>query len=201
LDKALRKIVSKGHRLHVVDEAGPCGFVIWRHLITQDIACEVVAPSSIPKRSGNRVKADRRDALMLARLSRSGDLTAVRVPNKALAQFKHRVVELTGRSWGRARTQTVLRTVCAWRGAGPMARCALQGYRWNTGSTSWGNTFGAERHTSASASTTAWCLNWTRLDQAANPHVLLEAVALGSHEDQEPVEPPTADPHGGWCGG
>lgn len=83
LDKALRKLVSKGHRLHVVYEAGPCGFVIWRHLTAQGLACEVVAPSSIPKRSGDRVKTDRRDAMMLARLSRSGDLTAVRVPGAA----------------------------------------------------------------------------------------------------------------------
>jgi len=80
LDKALRKLISKGHRLHVVYEAGPCGFVIWRHLTALGTQCEVVAPSSIPKRSGDRVKTDRRDALMLARLSRSGDLTAVRVP-------------------------------------------------------------------------------------------------------------------------
>ena len=55
LDKALRKIISRGHRLHVVYEAGPCGFVIWRHLSAQGIACEVVAPSSIPKRAGERV--------------------------------------------------------------------------------------------------------------------------------------------------
>ena len=61
-------------------EAGPCGFVIWRHLTALGTQCEVVAPSSIPKRSGDRVKTDRRDAMMLARLSRSGDLTAVRVP-------------------------------------------------------------------------------------------------------------------------
>jgi len=80
LDKALRKLLSKGHRLHVVYEAGPCGFVIWRHLAAKGIACDVVAPSSIPKRAGDRVKTDRRDALMLARLSRSGDLTPVRVP-------------------------------------------------------------------------------------------------------------------------
>jgi transposase len=81
LDKALRWLISKGARLQVVYEAGPCGFVIWRHLQTQGIACEVVAPSSIPKRSGDRVKTDRRDAMMLARLARSGDLTAVRVPD------------------------------------------------------------------------------------------------------------------------
>lgn len=64
----------------MVYEAGPCGFVIWRHLSVQGIDCAVVAPSSIPKRSGDRVKTDRRDAMRLARLSRAGDLTAVRVP-------------------------------------------------------------------------------------------------------------------------
>jgi transposase len=83
LDKALRKIVSKGHQLRVVYEAGPCGFVIWRHLAAKGIACDVVAPSSIPKCAGERVKTDRRDALKLARLSRSGDLTPVRVPGAA----------------------------------------------------------------------------------------------------------------------
>jgi len=80
LDKALRKLIAKGHRLHVVYEAGPCGFVIWRHLNALGHSCDVVAPSSIPKRSGERIKTDRRDAMNLARLDRSGDLTAVRVP-------------------------------------------------------------------------------------------------------------------------
>jgi len=83
LDKALRRLISRGHRLHVVYEAGPCGFVVWRHLHAQGLQCEVVAPSSVPKRPGDRVKTDRRDAMMLARLSRSGDLTAVRVPGAA----------------------------------------------------------------------------------------------------------------------
>jgi transposase len=46
LDKSLRKLISKGHALHVVYEAGPCGFVIWRHLTMQGLRCEVVAPSS-----------------------------------------------------------------------------------------------------------------------------------------------------------
>jgi transposase len=83
LDKAMRRLIGQGHRLHVVYEAGPCGFVIWRHLSAQGIDCEVVAPSSIPKRSGDRVKTDRRDAMMLARLARAGELTAVRVPGAA----------------------------------------------------------------------------------------------------------------------
>lgn len=83
LDKALRKLTAKCHPLHVVYEAGPCGFVIWRHLSAQGIDCPVVAPSSIPKRAGDRIKTDRRDAMLLARLSRSGDLTPVRVPGAA----------------------------------------------------------------------------------------------------------------------
>jgi len=91
LDKALRKLISKGHRLHVVYEAGPCGFVIWRHLIAQGLSCEVVVPSSIPKRPGDHVKTDRRDAMMLARLTRSGDLTAVRVPGAADEAVRDRV--------------------------------------------------------------------------------------------------------------
>ena len=44
LDKSLRKLVSRGHALHVVYEAGPCGFVVWRHLRSQGLASEVVAP-------------------------------------------------------------------------------------------------------------------------------------------------------------
>jgi transposase len=83
LDKALRKLISRGAPLHIVYEAGPCGFVIWRHLSAQGLACEVVAPSSIPKRSGDRVKTDRRDAILLARLARAGELSAVRVPDAA----------------------------------------------------------------------------------------------------------------------
>jgi transposase len=70
--------------LHIVYEAGPCGFVIWRHLSAQGLHCEVDAPSSIPRASGDRVKTDRRDALLLARLARSGDLSVVRAPPKGL---------------------------------------------------------------------------------------------------------------------
>jgi transposase len=83
LDKALRKLISKGQPLNIVYEAGPCGFVVWRRLTTQGLTCEVVAPSSIPKRSGDRVKTERRDAILLARLARVGELTAVRVPDAA----------------------------------------------------------------------------------------------------------------------
>lgn len=81
--KALRRQVSAGRRLHIVYEAGPCGFVLVRHFARLGWHCEVVAPSSIPKAPGERVKTDRRDAAKLARLARSGDLTPVRVPDAA----------------------------------------------------------------------------------------------------------------------
>ena len=80
LDKVVRKLVSKGSRLHFVYEAGPCGYQIYRHLTAKGLDCAVVAPSRIPKTSGNQIKNDRRDAMMLARLHRSGELTAVYVP-------------------------------------------------------------------------------------------------------------------------
>jgi len=80
LDKVLRRLQARGAVLQVVYEAGPCGYGIHRHLTAQGIACLVVAPSLIPKRKGDRVKTDRRDALSLARLHRAGELRAVYVP-------------------------------------------------------------------------------------------------------------------------
>lgn len=80
LDKVVRKLVSTGSQLHFVYEAGPCGYQIYRHLTAQGLDCAVVAPSRIPKPVGSQIKNDRRDALMLARLHRAGELTAVYVP-------------------------------------------------------------------------------------------------------------------------
>jgi len=61
-------------------EAGPCGYVLHRYLTGKGFACQVVAPSLIPKKPGDKIKTDRRDAVELARLLRSGDLTRVYVP-------------------------------------------------------------------------------------------------------------------------
>jgi transposase len=83
LTKALRRLVSRGHRLHIVYEAGPCGFTLQRHLSALGWHCDVAAPSSIPRPCGDRVKTDRRDAMKLARLARIGELTPVRVPDCA----------------------------------------------------------------------------------------------------------------------
>jgi len=80
LHKVVRKLQSLGATLRFVYEAGPCGYEIYRSLTRQGFDCVVVAPSKIPRKSGDRIKTDRREALNLARLHRAGDLTAVYVP-------------------------------------------------------------------------------------------------------------------------
>jgi transposase len=81
LDRVARKIGREGARLRFCYEAGPCGYGIQRHLSARGHECVVVAPSLIPKRAGDRVKTDRRDAASLARLHRAGELTAVWIPD------------------------------------------------------------------------------------------------------------------------
>jgi transposase len=81
LDKVTRKLVSRGNEPRFVYEACPCGYKIYRHLRQQNFECIVAVPSLIPKKSGDRIKNDRRDAMMLARLYLAGELTPVRVPS------------------------------------------------------------------------------------------------------------------------
>lgn len=83
VEKALRKIGADGGALQVVYEAGPTGFVLQRRLAQLGWDCIVVAPSKTPGEKGKRLKTDRRDAEMLARLHRAGELTAVYVPDPA----------------------------------------------------------------------------------------------------------------------
>src|SRR5919198_6496738 len=80
IDQLIRKMQSKAQHLVFVYEAGPCGDWLYRYLTKRGHGCWVVAPSLIPKKAGDRVKTDRRDAVQLARLMRSGDLTPVYVP-------------------------------------------------------------------------------------------------------------------------
>jgi transposase len=84
---AIRKVMTRlggpDVQLRVAYEAGPTGYAVHRQLTSMSIECMVVAPSLIPKRPGDKVKTDRRDALKLARLLRSGDLTPVWVPDEA----------------------------------------------------------------------------------------------------------------------
>lgn len=80
LDRLVKKLSSPSRELHFVYEAGPCGYEIFRSLTEKGFDCAVCSPAHIPKSPADRVKTDRRDALMLARLHRAGELTYVFVP-------------------------------------------------------------------------------------------------------------------------
>src|SRR4030066_93730 len=83
VDKLVKQQRKGGANLSFCYEAGPCGYGIHRQLTDLGWDCQVGAPSLIPKKAGNRVKTDRRDSLMLARLHRAGELTSVWVPDSA----------------------------------------------------------------------------------------------------------------------
>jgi transposase len=80
--KLVRKLAGKYQRLTFCYEAGPTGYGLHRQISGLGQACIVVAPSLIPKKAGDRVKTNRRDALALAKLMRAGELTAVWVPDE-----------------------------------------------------------------------------------------------------------------------
>ena len=81
IGKMCDRLGHAGKPLLFCYEAGPCGYGVHRQLISLGHRCDVVAPSLIPTRPGDRVKTDRRDATMLARLHRAGELTSVWVPD------------------------------------------------------------------------------------------------------------------------
>jgi transposase len=131
-------------------EAGPCGFELHRLLASMGVACDVVAPSLIPRRAGDRVKTDKRDASRLARLYRAGELTPIRVPAEAEEAVRDlvrvRAALLADRKRAQQRiTAMLLRHGRIWRGtcwthaheqwiAGqgfgePALACALAHYR------------------------------------------------------------------------
>ncbi len=97
--KLADKLSGPGAPLRFCYEAGPCGYGVYRQLRALGHECAVVAPSLIPRRPGDRIKTDRRDALSLARLHQKGELTSVWVPDeeqeairdleRAREDFKH----------------------------------------------------------------------------------------------------------------
>lgn len=86
--KAMRKLMTRlnkeygGELLLFCYEAGPCGYVVFRQITEFGHDCQVIAPSLIPRKPSDHIKTDRRDAVKLARSLRSGDLTAVWVPDE-----------------------------------------------------------------------------------------------------------------------
>lgn len=82
VNKLLRKLESKYERMEFVYEAGPCGYGVARHLKDSGHECKVTAPSRMPRKPGERIKNDHRDATHLARLLRAGELSFVWVPDE-----------------------------------------------------------------------------------------------------------------------
>jgi transposase len=84
-------------------EAGPSGYDLYRQLTPLGVRCDVIAPSLTPRRPGQRIKTDRRDAGKLVRLFRAGELTAIHVPDEAeeavrdLLRWRHRLLKFLAR--------------------------------------------------------------------------------------------------------
>lgn len=81
IEQMVRRVAARGPVVFVY-EAGPCGYEVQRQITRLGHRCEVIAPSLTPRRPGDRVKTDRRDAEKLARLYRAGELTVIRVPTR-----------------------------------------------------------------------------------------------------------------------
>jgi transposase len=82
VDQIARRVGGRDRDVQFVYEAGPCGFWIYRRLRRKGFRCMVVSPSLTPRRSGDRIKTDKRDALNLAQLASGGQLTAIYVPDE-----------------------------------------------------------------------------------------------------------------------
>ena len=74
IERTIKRLAGRYDRLHVCFEAGPTGYGLYRQIQALGHECMVVAPALIPKRSGERIKTNRRDAVTLARLHRAGEL-------------------------------------------------------------------------------------------------------------------------------
>ncbi len=90
-----RLVDTYGTNLHFIYEAGPCGYALLRRLREDGWSCELVAPTAIPKKPGDRVKTDRRDAQALARLSAIGYLEPLWVPDPAQEALRNLIRDRT----------------------------------------------------------------------------------------------------------
>jgi hypothetical protein len=108
IDRLIRKL-DRQQSLQFVYEAGPCGFWLQRYLASKHQDCVVAAPSLIPKRPGDRIKTDRRDARNLALALRAATLTPVHIPTPAQEAFRDVV-----RAWQQAKRDI---RVTSWPGS------------------------------------------------------------------------------------
>jgi transposase len=126
--KAVRKVLEKLGLRETVSgcyEAGPTGYGLARALRAAPWACEVIAPSLIPKKSGQRIKIDRRDALKLAQNHRAGELVAVFVPDERTEAIR----DLERAREDAKKAERVVRH--------PLSKFLLRHGRVSTGKTSW----------------------------------------------------------------
>ena len=84
IERTIKRLADRFDRLHVCFEAGPTGYGLYRRIQALGHDCMVVAPALIPKRAGERIKTNRRDAVTLARLHRAGELTEVWTSDPAM---------------------------------------------------------------------------------------------------------------------
>ncbi len=88
--KLLKRLEKTGAELQFCYEAGPCGYDLYRQIMVTGHGCIVVAPSMIPRKPGEMIKTDRRDAVKLARLLRAGEIESVWVSNlPAVQSYEH----------------------------------------------------------------------------------------------------------------
>jgi transposase len=139
IDQLIRKMQATATHRVFVYEAGPCGYWLSRSLTKKGHSCWGVAPSLIPQKAGDRVNTDRRDAIQLARLRRSGDLTPISIPSvedealrdlsraredairdlnaakvRLAAFLRRHDIRYTGRaSWGPAHLRWLSEVICA----------------------------------------------------------------------------------------
>jgi transposase len=112
-------------RLRVCYEAGPTGYELARLLHRQGVACQVIAPSLIPRAAGDKVKTDRRDCRRLARLHRAGELVAIRIPSareEAVRDLCRARADLVD---DRSRARRQLQSLLLRHGRGLSRRCLL----------------------------------------------------------------------------
>src|SRR2546426_819899 len=128
--KLIRKLGSREH-LRACYEAGPCGYVLYWQLTKLGVHCDVVAPTLVPTKPGDRVKTDRRDAEKLARCYRAGDLTPVWVPDAAHEALRDLVRAREAAKQDQLRARHRLGKVLLRRGIRPPARAKpwTQGHR------------------------------------------------------------------------
>ncbi len=102
-EESIHKLIKKlgsPEQLRACYEAGPTGYVLYWQLTQLGVECAVVVPPLVPSKAGDRVKTDRRDAEKLARSHRSGDLTAVWVPDRGLGSITRSRARTRGRQAG-----------------------------------------------------------------------------------------------------